>query len=222
MTSVVIPAYNEAQRIGDTVLAARSIATVEEVVVVDDGSTDNTAETARQAGAVVHRLSVNGGKAAAVAVGIQISRGDLLLLLDADLGAGALEAEILLKPIVAGEADMTIATFPVIPGRGGGMGIVVRTARAGIQRLTGRVMQAPLSGQRAFRRELWERLPAPAAGFGLETALTIDALRAGARVVEVETGMTHRVTGNSLADRLHRLRQLVAVLRALCSRWRLH
>ena len=79
-------------------------------------------------------------------------------------------------------------------------------------------MADPLSGQRALRREVWERIGGFEPGFGAEVALTIDAIRAGFRVVEVPTTMTHRVTGRDWAAKRHRARQLMAVARALWKR----
>jgi glycosyltransferase involved in cell wall biosynthesis len=189
------------------------------VIVVDDGSADDTARLAEQAGARVVTLTLNLGKGGAVMEGSRAAAGDILLLADADLGDSAREARALLLPILRGESDMTIATFPVLPGRGGGFGFVVRLARDTIRRETGRTMDAPLSGQRAVRRDALERIGGLASGFGLEVALTIDALKAGLRVVEVPTKMTHRVTGRDLRSILHRLRQYMAV-RSVARRFR--
>ena len=218
--SVLIPAYNEADRIAATVVAAQGLRGVGEVLVVDDGSTDATSSVAAAAGARVVRQSRNGGKAAALMAGFSQARGESLLLLDGDLGVSAAEADVLIAPVLTGAADMTIATFPVVPGRGGGMGIVVRFSRWGILRATGRMMQAPLSGQRCLRREVFAAAMPLAAGFGVETALTIDALRAGFRLLEVPTSMDHRVTQNDLRARLHRARQLRDVAKALFFRRR--
>jgi glycosyltransferase involved in cell wall biosynthesis len=213
--SILIPAFNEADRIGETVTAALSLPGASEVLVIDDGSTDDTRAVAEKAGARVVRLEKNAGKAAALMAGGAQACGDFFLLLDADLGATACEAERLLGPVLRRESDMSIATFPVVPGRGGGAGVVVRTARAGILRATGQVMAAPLSGQRCLSRAAWDSAQPLAPGFGVETALTIAVLRAGFRVVEIETAMDHRVTQNDWRGRLHRLRQLRDVWRAL-------
>jgi glycosyltransferase involved in cell wall biosynthesis len=218
MISAVVPAHNEEERISDTVSALLAIPEIDEVVVVDDGSIDRTSERAEQAGARLVRLHANQGKGAAVAAGAAAAEGDILLFADADLGETATQAKSLLLPILLGEADMTIATFPVIPGKGGGVGMVVRLAREGIRRATGREMRAPLSGQRALRRAVFETVGGLAPGFGMEVALTIDALRAGCRVLEIPTEMTHRVTGRSPAAILHRLRQYFAVWKALRTR----
>jgi hypothetical protein len=103
-------------------------------------------------------------------------------------------------------------------GRGGGRGIVVRLSRWGIRRATGRTMIAPLSGQRCLTLPAFAAARPLARGFGVETAMTIDVLRAGYRLVEVPTQMDHRVTGNDWTARRHRLRQLRDVARALVPR----
>lgn len=218
MTSAIVPAHNEQDYVGATVRAVRSLPEVDEILVVDDGSTDLTGTRAAEAGARVLRLAANSGKGAALMAGVKAAQGDILLLLDADLGESAIEARHLLTPVLAGEADMTIATFPVIPGKGRGLGLVVRLAQWGIRRATGQEMSAPLSGQRALRRGVWERIGGFAPGFGVEVGLTIDALRAGFRVVEVPTTMTHRVTGRDWKSIRHRARQFMAVAWALWTR----
>ena len=222
--SVVIPAFNEAERIGDTVRAVRAalvgmaLNTRSEVIVVDDGSADGTAEAAEAAGgARVIRMDRNRGKGAALTAGLAAARGEVLLMLDADLGASAGECARLLSPVLAGEADMTLARFPAGTG-GGGFGLVLRLARWGIRRLTGRTMGAPLSGQRCLTRAAFAAARPLAPGFGVEVALTIDVLRADFRVLEVPTQMDHRVTGDDPAGRRHRARQLRDVARALLPR----
>ena len=216
--AVIIPAYNEADRVGDTVRAAGAIPGVTQVIVVDDGSTDGTAEAAR--GAWAHRivrLDRNRGKGSALNAGWRESIEGVLLFLDADLGTSAREGSKLIEPVVSGAADMTVALFPRT-GKGGGMGLAVGLARWGIRMLTGYEADAPLSGQRCIRRELLESVGGFEKAFGAETALTIDAIRAGFCVVEIETTMGHRVTGRDAASILHRARQFRDIARTLLVR----
>ena len=215
MISVLIPAYNEAERIAATIAAIRKIPGISEIIVVDDGSTDDTAARAEQAGADSVFRQQNQGKGAALNAAYALACGDILLLLDADLGDTAAEAVKLLEPVRHGAAEMTIAVFPVGAGKGGGMGLVVRRARQGIFRLTGREMQAPLSGQRAIRRYVLEAVGGFAEGWGAEVALTVQALRQGFRVLEVPVTMGHRVTGRTPGAILHRFSQYTAVRRVL-------
>jgi glycosyltransferase involved in cell wall biosynthesis len=222
-TAVIIPAKDEADRIGATVSAALALPGVDLVVVVDDGSTDQTGRVARAAGARVVRHSRNRGKAAAMESGAEAVRlldGETphyLLFLDADLGETARAAAPLIEPVRAGTADMTIAAF-VTRVRLGGHGLVVRLSRDGIRRATGFEAAQPLNGQRCITRDAFEAARPLAHGFGVETALTIDLLRKGYRVEEVEVEMAHRATGTDWRAQVHRARQLRDVARALATR----
>ncbi|MDP9864242.1 MULTISPECIES: glycosyltransferase family 2 protein [Streptosporangium] len=222
-TAVIIPAKDEADRIGATVTAALALSGVDLVMVVDDGSTDQTGRVAKAAGARVVRHSRNRGKAAAMESGAEAVRlfdGEEprhLLFLDADLGESAHAAAPLIKPVMTGEADMTIAVFATRV-KLGGHGFVVRLARQGIERATGWTPTQPLNGQRCLTRAAFEAARPLAHGFGVETALTIDLLRRGFRVREVEVEMSHRATGTDWKAQLHRARQFRDVARALLAR----
>lgn len=225
--AVVVPAFNEAARIFSTVRAAAAVAGVDLVVVVDDGSSDATSPEAERAGAAVVRLPTNAGKAAAMERGAaEVARleatagvlGRPLMFLDADLQETASGAVVLLEPVIAGEADMSIATLPTQRQDGGGHGFVVRLAHDGIEEATGWSPQQPLSGQRALTRAAFDSALPLARGFGVEVGLTIDLLRAGYRVVEVPVDLHHRVTGHDWRAQLHRGRQFWAVWRALRAR----
>ena len=215
--AVLIPAHNEATRIGDTVRAALSIPGVTRVVVVDDGSSDDTDRVAEQAGAKVVRLFGNHGKGAALESGAaRVADADVILLLDADLGETAEQGALLLVPVLARSADMTIARFPRVSAGAAGFGLVKRLAAWGIARFGGELEStAPLSGQRALTRACFATVRPFSAGYGAEVGLTIRALRAGFRVAEVETTMTHAATGRDVRGFVHRGRQFVHVALAL-------
>jgi glycosyltransferase involved in cell wall biosynthesis len=224
--AVVIPALNEADRIGATVTAAAALPGVDEVIVVDDGSRDATARVAEQAGASVLSHARNRGKAAAMETGAAavqaLDQRDgtsrLLLFLDADLGDTAAEAGPLITPVAAGEADMTIAAFSSRV-KLGGHGFVVRLSAAGIRRATGWTPIQPLNGQRCLSRKAFDAARPLARGFGVETAMSIDLKRKGLRIIEVEVPLAHRATGTDLRSQLHRARQFADVAWALA--WRL-
>ncbi|GGO77756.1 glycosyltransferase family 2 protein [Nonomuraea cavernae] len=222
-TAVIVPAKDEADRIGATVTAALTLPGVDLVVVVDDGSTDQTGRVARAAGARVIRHSRNRGKAAAMESGAEAVRlldGDVprhLVFLDADLGKTAQAATALIEPVREGRADMTIAVFATRV-KLGGHGMVVRLSRDGIRRATGFEVTQPLNGQRCLTRDAFEAARPLAHGFGVETGLTIDLLRKGYRVTEVEVEMGHRATGTDWHAQLHRARQLRDVALALATR----
>ena len=225
--AVVIPAYNEADRVGATVAAAGTLPGVDVVVVVDDGSRDGTERAAGQAGASVLRHARNRGKAAAMETGAEAVRlldqreprqsPRHLLFLDADLGATAAEAGPLIAPVVAGEADVTIAAFATRV-KLGGHGFVVRLSAAGTRRAAGWAPAQPLNGQRCLTRAAYDAARPLARGFGVETAMTIDLKRKGMRITEVEVPLAHRATGTDLRGQLHRARQFADVAWALATR----
>ena len=213
----VVAARNERATIGATVSALGRLAEVDRVVVVDDGSRDATAEEARTAGAVVLQLPRTRGKGGAVAAAVEgTPDAAVYLLVDGDVGASATAARALLRPVLDGEADMTVGVLPAA-GKRGGFGLVRDLSAAGSARATGWRPTTPLSGQRAVRAEILRSLDL-APGFGLETALNIDAVRSGARVVEVPVVMEHRHTGRGPRGFAHRAAQGADVARALWSR----
>jgi hypothetical protein len=237
VVGVVVPAKDEAARIGATVAALVAAPGVAAVVVVDDGSSDDTAARARAAGADVVRHARNRGKAAALETGAArlavleaaakavtshgvaaAARPWPLLFVDADLGDTAGNAVAVADPVLAGDADLAIAVLPPQARPGGGRGFVVRLARRGIVRATGWAPTQPLSGMRCLTREAFETARPLARGWGVETAMTIDLLAAGYRVVEVPCDLQHRVTGSDWRGQVHRLRQYRDVARGLAVR----
>lgn len=218
--AVLIPARDEAGSIGATVRAALSIPGVTRVIVIDDGSRDDTDQLAEKAGAKVVRLFGSHGKGAALEAGARrVEDADIVLLLDGDLGESASQGALLTAPLLAGTADMAIAAFPQ-PARKAGFGLVKRLARYGIRRLGGSFdATAPLSGQRAIAQSCLATVRPFSAGYGVEVGLTVRALRAGFRLVEVQTTMAHAATGRNLMGFVHRGRQFVHVALALLALW---
>ncbi|MHB1458812.1 MAG: glycosyltransferase family 2 protein [Armatimonadota bacterium] len=222
--SAIIPAYNEADIIYNTVSAVLKIPGVTQVIVVDDASTDDTARVAEEAGAsIVIRLYTNSGKGGALNAGFNRADGDIILLLDADLGESAFEGYKLLKPVLDEEADMTIGQFnksakissEKLSTGSKGFGTVVKITRFGIKILTGRNITAPLSGQRAIKREIIEEMGSFPSGFAVEAGMTIDVIRMGRCVLEVPVNMGHRASGRDLRGFLHRGKQMLDVLKVL-------
>ncbi|HET8601967.1 MAG TPA: glycosyltransferase [Segeticoccus sp.] len=221
--AAVVPARNEAERIADTVAALRRVDGVEVVVVVDDSSSDATAELARGAGALVSVHPRHRGKAAALMTGVAVVR-DLpgtppgtLLFADGDLGDSAVGVAPLLAPIRDAAADLAIAVLPPQEGAAG-LGLGVQLARDGIRGMTGWDPRQPLSGIRCLTREAYECAAPLARGWGVEVGLTIDVLLRGLRVVEVPCDLRHRATGADWRGRAHRAAQYRDVWLALASR----
>jgi hypothetical protein len=229
--AVIVTAYNEADRLSATLRALRATFPDAELWVADDGSTDETARVAEHEGVRVvsapRRLG-KGGAATLAAEALLRERDPAVVLADADLGESAHELRKLVEalgPDAAGDAygagradapDLAIAAFAQRVG--GGFGIAIGASRWSIRRAAGRTMEAPMSGQRAMRPGVLPKLLPFAPGFGIETAMTIDALTKGLRVVEVELDLEHRATGKSLRGFMHRGRQARDVLRAYASR----
>jgi len=113
-------------------------------------------------------------------------------------------------------ADLAVAILP--PAQGGGFGLVKRSAGRAIRLLSGFQPVEPLSGQRALTHEALEACRPLSAGFGVETGMTIDAVRRGFRVVEVRADLDHRATGRGLGGFAHRGRQGVDVVLAVLPR----
>jgi glycosyltransferase involved in cell wall biosynthesis len=217
--SVVVPAYNEEERLDATLRAIRKWNDGAELIVVDDGSQDRTAEIAAELADVVIRNKQNGGKGFSLWNGFKQASGGVILFLDADLGDSAVNAGDLVVPIQENGVHMTIACLPRALKRGG-FGLVLGLARYGIERLSGFKCNAPLSGQRAIRREVLESMNGLSDGFGIEVGLTIDAVLKGFKVVEVPVSFRHRETGRDLRGFVHRGKEFYWVGRTLLQKWK--
>lgn len=220
---MVVSAWNEGDRIGATLAALGDAFPGARLVVADDHSTDGTAAAARAGGAEVvtapERLGKGGATTLAVRRLIESQGGPLgtaLLLCDGDLGASALQLPRLVEALERGEGDLAVAAFARRVG--GGFGIALGFARWAIRRRVGIEPEAPISGQRALRPAVVEAVLPFAHGFGMETAMTIDATRAGFRLVEVELELEHRATGRTAAGFAHRFRQLADIMRVYAAR----
>ena len=197
--TVLVAARDEEEAIATTVSSLREAFPDAEVVVADDGSRDRTGALAEAAGARVVRLARR-GKGQALTLAEQTCGDGPLLLCDADLRGD-------LRPLFEAGGDLAIAVFA--RRIGGGVGLAKGVSRALVELRTGRRMREPLSGQRVLS-EAGRRAVFPvAAGFGVETRMTIDAVRAGLEVREVELDLEHRATTRDLAGFVHRGRQLV-------------
>ncbi|MFN3422108.1 MAG: glycosyltransferase family 2 protein [Armatimonadota bacterium] len=155
--AVVIPSFNEEERLPAVLEAVIACPFVKQVVVVDDGSEDNTAKVAQKFGVKVIRLEKNCGKAGAVWVGLQEVNQPIVVLLDADLkGLKPSHIETLAKPVANDGVDMTLGVF-----RGGR--ILTDLSH----------LFAPwVTGQRALPLERVRELPDfSGLGYGLEAAL---------------------------------------------------
>ncbi len=113
IVTAIIPAYNEANRIAHTLNMVQRF--VDEVIVVDDASTDSTAEISRKLGAKVLTQTKNKGYIKAIKYGFKEATGDIVVTLDADGEFPAQEIPELIKPIINGDADMVQGHRNFIP-----------------------------------------------------------------------------------------------------------
>ena len=203
--TILVAARDEADRVEGTIGALRADFPGAGIIVIDSDSSDGTAERAEEAGAVVIRLG-RSGKGEALSVGERAAVPGPLLLCDADLRGS-------LRPLEESDADLVVAAFT--RRAGGGFGIAKRVARELIALRTGLAPREPLSGQRRLSARARAAVFPLAPGFGCETRMTIDALRAGLTVEEVDVDLEHRPTGRDFAGFLHRARQLLDLLAAV-------
>jgi hypothetical protein len=212
----LVAAFEEAARIAATVSAVQDLA--DEVVVVDDGSKDATTSAALVAGATVLRASRRRGKGRALEEALErLPPAAVWLLVDGDLEGTASRLAPLVDALRQGRADVAIAAFPEL--RGGGFGMVKGTAARLIRAACGFDAREPLSGQRALTAAALAAVRPLAPGFGVEVGMTIDAVRAGLRVIEIPIdGLSHRPTGRGARGFAHRARQGADILAAAAAR----
>lgn len=193
------------------------------MVVADDASEDGTGRAALAAGAEVvtrnHPHGKGGNMTAACEAALTGTADETTILLcDGDLADSAGRLLPLLEAVERDECDLAIAAFARRVG--GGIGAAKGFARWAIRRRSGFEASEPISGQRAMRAATLRSLLPFAPGFGMETGMTIDAVRAGYRVGEIELDLAHRATRRNVRGFLHRGRQLRDFISVYLSRRR--
>ena len=194
-TSIVIPAFNEAPTIGELVSSLRQASAWQEIIVVDDGSNDDTSARAREAGAAVVRHPYNKGNGASIKTGIRSATGEFVLILDGDGQHRASEALKVASRL--GEYDLVIGTrtseAQATTGRRLGNAVLNRLATF----LTGQKVLDLTSGLRGARREyLREFLHLMPNGFSTPTTTTLAFIKAGYNV-RFEPVEVHQRSGQS-------------------------
>lgn len=208
--AVIIPCQDARKHIAATVRACRAIPSVDLIVVVDDGSSDDTSQVARAAGAVAVRHSVPRGRASAMETGVKVvamrDRADWpprnLLFLTADLGESAVEANALVTAVNSGEVDCAIGVDEDkeagrrLPGR-------LRAAK-GIKLATGWEVRGATSWQRCVTREAVNAVMPFSNGWGVDVGMTIDLLVKGYTVMEVPCDFHHLAKSPAHSRRFRR------------------
>ena len=189
--SIVIPVYNEAGTVGALIDKVRALPLEKEILVVDDGSTDGTAEAlerfAGQPGLQVHRNPVNLGKGASVRIGFRFATGDIVTVQDADFELDPAEYLRLIQPIVDGTADVVFGSRFLRSGPRGHLAFYLanRTLTALGNLLFSTELTDLETCYKLMRREVLETLTLRAARFELEPELMAQIVKRGYRILEL-------------------------------------
>ncbi|MGZ7134452.1 MAG: glycosyltransferase [Methanobacterium sp.] len=182
--SIVIPAYNESSSVGNIIKIVKKLDIVNEVIVVDDGSTDDTAAIAEKEGAIVIKHATNSGKGAALNTGFKNSKGDIVAFIDADLKNLTSDQVVkIIEPILDGKADITKTKFKRKAGR-----VTELTAKPLLKFFFPELnYEQPLSGQFAALRSFLNKIKFEE-DYGVDVGIVLDADVRGVRIREVDIG----------------------------------
>lgn len=182
--SVLIPALNEEETIGQVITIAKSNSNVDEIIVIDDNSIDRTVEIAKAAGARVITGTML-GKGSSMLDGLLVAKNNIIVYLDADIKNYNKDViELLTRPILNGEADFVKSTFTREAGR-----ITELVAKPLLSILFPEALRfnQPLSGIIAGKREVFQRVTFEN-DYGVDIGILLDAINMGAKIVEVNIG----------------------------------
>jgi glycosyltransferase involved in cell wall biosynthesis len=217
----IVPAYNEEAAVADVIREIRRAEAEIDILVIDDGSSDATAEVAHAAGARVARLPFNLGIGGAVQTGFRVAWDegyDVAIQIDGDGQHPPEELPRLLSPLAEGRADYVIGSRFAQPSDYQ----APRTRRSGIlllswlvSRIVGRRMTDTTSGFRAAGRRAIELFAAHYPHDYPEVEATVIAARSGLRVIEVPVQMRARTAGRSSISPLQSIYYMVKVMLAV-------
>lgn len=190
--SVIIPAYNEAATIAEIVRQVQAVGRADEIIVIDDGSTDDTPAVLQslhgQTGLQLIRHPENRGKGSAVRSGLQAASGDVVLIQDADLEYDPRDFAAILQPLEEGRAKVVYGSR-FLGGPRKAMLFWHALANHALTLMTNVLYDAILSdmetGYKAFRTELIKNIPLRARRFDFEPEITAKVLKRGVRIYEV-------------------------------------
>ena len=182
--SIVIPAYNEEATVARVVGVARKLDYVDEVIVVDDGSTDRTVEEAENAGATVISHIMNEGKGSAIKTGFKNSHGNIVAFIDADISNFTSEKiDKIIRPILEDKTDITKTKFARESGR-----VTELTAKPLLGFFFPELSyEQPLSGQFAGKRSALNKIRFEK-DYGVDVGIVLDADVHGIKILEVDIG----------------------------------
>ncbi|WP_295598917.1 glycosyltransferase [uncultured Methanobrevibacter sp.] len=182
--SVIIPAYNEEETVAKVIDVVKKVTFVDEIIVVNDGSSDNTESEALKAGARVITHEVNKGKGEALNTGYRESECDIIAFIDADIyNLTSRKVESIIRPILEGKTDITKTKFSRASGR-----VTELTAKPLLNFFFPEIsFEQPLSGQFAARKEVLKRIDFEK-DYGVDVGIVIDADVLGISIMEVDIG----------------------------------
>ena len=182
--SVIIPAYNEEDTVAKVVEVVKKVSFVDEIIVVDDGSTDRTTEEAERVGAIVINHETNKGKGEALYTGYKEAECDIIAFIDADIyNLTSKKVEAMIRPILEGDAEITKTKFARESGR-----VTELTAKPLLNFFFPEIsFEQPLSGQFAARKEILKKINFEK-DYGVDVGIVIDADVLGIRILEVDIG----------------------------------
>ena len=182
--SVIIPAYNEEDTVATVVGVVKEVSFVDEIIVVNDGSSDNTEAEAIKAGARVITHRVNKGKGEALFTGYRKAECDVIAFIDADIhNLTSKKVEAMIMPILEGKTDITKTKFARARGR-----VTELTAKPLLNFFFPEItFEQPLSGQFAARKEVLKRINFEK-DYGVDVGIVIDADVLGISITEVDIG----------------------------------
>lgn len=191
--TAIVPAYNEELTIGSVVISTSKF--VDHVIVVDDGSTDHTAEIAEKAGAEVIKHSQNNGKGAALKTGFNtIINTDIIVTIDGDGQHNPREIPLLIKPIEDGEADLVNGSR-YLEKKFKGTPVYRRVGQAVLDKTTninsGLKITDSQSGFRAFAAYTIPAFRFSKTGFSIESEMLMDAASSNFKIMEVQVGVSY-------------------------------
>lgn len=204
--SVIIPCHNEEDNITECVRRVPNMGAWTEIVVVDDGSEDATREKVKEAMAQDSRvrlviLEQNQGKANAVRAGVQAARGDVLMILDADMAVTPEELPKFMIPLQNGTADFVNGTRLIYPMHGKAMRVANFLGNKGFCFLASKVIRQRVSdtlcGTKAFLKRDYVRMPLGGSERWGDFDLLFGAARLKLRILEIPVHYTERRAGKS-------------------------
>jgi glycosyltransferase involved in cell wall biosynthesis len=215
----IVPLYNEADMAGKTINSLLEVNSIDEIVAVDDGSTDSTWEIISSIDGIIKlKHQKNMGKAEAVKHAIKICHADIYVFVDGDIGESASNISHIIDEVLSDNCDMCIAGFHE-SDLAGGFGLLRSFSRFAVHFFTGCHFPCPLSGQRAVKSKV---IHDPRVklyhGYGLETGMLIDSMLAGYRVGLKYVDLNHNVTYRNLKGFIHRAKQFADVASVFVSK----